>query len=1134
MANPHIKVIMELLDKFSPEADKVGKSSDGLKDKIAGVGKAFAAFAALVGAGAFLKHSIDQARESEDAFTQLKQAVESTGGAAGFTAEQLRDQADALAKLSNFSSAAVQGGLSRLLTYTAIQGDMFKQASQAALDMAQFLKIDVATAAEKVGNALNYPTQSLSSLTKQGFRFTEQQKAQIEHFEKNGEIAKAQAIIMGELELAYGGQAGKAAETFTGRLGQMKKQFDNVADVVGRAIINNDHLNAGMGLVATTLANVAEFIGNNSDAFSELTNRVLVVGKYFYDLGASIVDSLLNKAFAPMIDFVQRNIDKFKEIALIIYDVGKVVLEFAVKIINNVLAPAFGALQLILNPFREFLLNGLVIAFRVVGYTIAELANGIDLVVSAIKIGLGTAMETIGNFATAGKSVLKKFGFDLKEGMAEDMRDAGKAMASEGKAGLEKVNTIAQENLNKLLLGRRKATDEEVMIVSEHNAKMLSDAKGHGKDMVEATTIKTEEQLKAEKKLAEERKKIDDKFRAEQLKVEKEIIGSWNRVFGETLPPLVKKVRDETEKLRETLLETSDEDQMSRIAHLIGKYEELIPLFQRIEDSNEEINKLQTDPQPFKVLQAMAIALRGMREDAEKLPKDSQAYHDALKAIEEQQKKLETAGNALVESEKNKLKVIDTVTGELVTQEELTARIRDRNEETYGQIVNVARGIVGAIDGAKGLGAEMTSLMQNVITIADLVPKISTLGKDGKSIFDATALFGAIGAMTGVLGSIFGDSPADKARKAAIQKNTEALDKLARSNQGLLELNAPGSDIRAAEKILPEYTRLLEMAQNDIRNRDFENAGKRQQQAMGLLMQAGLSKTDIDEMASALGIDLKAAGIGGLKQLLEGLQMISGGSVFGTGFKGEMEQLNRSRDARGEDDAEGLFKGIAGILQGQGLGGNVNSILGGVDFSKASSRKDAADALADIIANSTSEEILAMSGNLSPGEFLDTLQDLIELLREDAENGAPPPPPADPPSEDEEDDFTDVGPAPDGDGIVDAPSADTWKADILASARAREHHQEQMLKVLTDTFVLKSPVAGISILDGNNSSSSSALSNMRTSLVIENINIGSEVDPADAELLVGAAIDGAAAALNRALGDQTRIDEIFIGKASIK
>ena len=96
-----------------------------------------------------VKEFIANTVEAQRSLAQLGAALKSTGGAAGFTLPELVKMSEEMSKLSTFSSEAVQGGLSRLLTYTGLQGPMFKEAARATLDFATALGIDTTSAAER-------------------------------------------------------------------------------------------------------------------------------------------------------------------------------------------------------------------------------------------------------------------------------------------------------------------------------------------------------------------------------------------------------------------------------------------------------------------------------------------------------------------------------------------------------------------------------------------------------------------------------------------------------------------------------------------------------------------------------------------------------------------------------------------------------------------------------------------------------------------------------------------------------------------------------------------------------------------------------------------------------------------------
>lgn len=232
-------------------------------------GKRAGKVAGLVGAGLFAG-IVKQTVDAQNELARLNAVLASTGGAAGKSVGELTGFADALQKVTTFSSGDTQRAMGRLLTYTALTGDMFDKATVATLDMASALGMDVAQAAEKVGNALQYPSVALGSLSKQGFRFTEEQKNLIKKFEATGQIAKAQAIILGELELAYGGSAKAARNTLGGALIALKNAFNDTLTASGES---TKGIVGFINSIAEALPGAGVNIGNGLDIITDQFRR---------------------------------------------------------------------------------------------------------------------------------------------------------------------------------------------------------------------------------------------------------------------------------------------------------------------------------------------------------------------------------------------------------------------------------------------------------------------------------------------------------------------------------------------------------------------------------------------------------------------------------------------------------------------------------------------------------------------------------------------------------------------------------------------------------------------------------------------------------------------------------------------
>lgn len=179
-----------------------------------------------VGLGSIFSKFITETRNSQDEQAQLAAVLRSTGEAAGWTQTQLNQMAGSLAGV--FSEGDINRAQTRLLSYTGVVGEEFPRALQAAIDMAARMGVEVEQAAETVGRALDVPSQGLSSLSKQGFRFTEDQKKLVEQLEKAGKVAEAQAIVLSALESSYGGAAEAARGALGGALKALQNQIDDL------------------------------------------------------------------------------------------------------------------------------------------------------------------------------------------------------------------------------------------------------------------------------------------------------------------------------------------------------------------------------------------------------------------------------------------------------------------------------------------------------------------------------------------------------------------------------------------------------------------------------------------------------------------------------------------------------------------------------------------------------------------------------------------------------------------------------------------------------------------------------------------------------------------------------------------
>lgn len=218
-----------------------GLAKGGLK--LLGTAALAAGAAAGAGLAATLKVGISSLIEHEKADAQTAAALKSTGNAAKVTAQQIRDHASALEKLTGVDDVAIQGAQNLLLTFTNIRNevgrgnDIFTQATEAALDMSVALGTDMSSASIQLGKALNDPIKGVTALQRVGVSFTEAQREQIKAMVESGDVMGAQKLILAELTKEFGGSAEALGETFAGRLDILKAKFEELAEGIAEKVM---------------------------------------------------------------------------------------------------------------------------------------------------------------------------------------------------------------------------------------------------------------------------------------------------------------------------------------------------------------------------------------------------------------------------------------------------------------------------------------------------------------------------------------------------------------------------------------------------------------------------------------------------------------------------------------------------------------------------------------------------------------------------------------------------------------------------------------------------------------------------------------------------------------------------------
>jgi len=263
------------------------KDFGALMDVSKQVGTAFTLMGGAIVGGLGL--AVRESMAAEDSLAQLKAVVESTGGAAGMTVDELNSLAESLSKSTTFSDDAIVSGEALLLTFTNIGKEVFPLATTAMLDMSQAMGQDLKSSAVQIGKAINDPINGLTALTRVGVTFTDQQKEQIRTLQESGNVMGAQKIILAELAREFGGSAAAAAGTLSGQLTILKNDFGNLLEDIANALTGGGGFQGLIAQIRGVVSTMREWINAHPVLTSWIVKIGAAVGGLMFVLGPLLI-----------------------------------------------------------------------------------------------------------------------------------------------------------------------------------------------------------------------------------------------------------------------------------------------------------------------------------------------------------------------------------------------------------------------------------------------------------------------------------------------------------------------------------------------------------------------------------------------------------------------------------------------------------------------------------------------------------------------------------------------------------------------------------------------------------------------------------------------------------------------------
>ena len=251
MAERNLNVRIGVSDAYTQGLNRAERAFNAASGSLATVAKVGAvAAAAALGALTVAAYKAVQAASEVDA-TERKLAA-----ALGYTSQALLDQASALQKVTTFGDDQIVQAQASIAMFIKDE-EQIKKATKATLDFAAAKGIDLATAGDLIAKTLGSSTNALG-------RYGIEVKGAV------GSTERLDSVTRGLAEV-FGGQAAAEAETFGGKLTQLKNSYGDVWEEMGFVITRNQFFVKGLDVITGTFAGLADKIKENRLWLMELT-----------------------------------------------------------------------------------------------------------------------------------------------------------------------------------------------------------------------------------------------------------------------------------------------------------------------------------------------------------------------------------------------------------------------------------------------------------------------------------------------------------------------------------------------------------------------------------------------------------------------------------------------------------------------------------------------------------------------------------------------------------------------------------------------------------------------------------------------------------------------------------------------
>lgn len=422
--NKFVSNIQGQLSKIQKEAKNTGNFFSGLGGNLikafTGLGVLDSASRAIRGIGSALAAPIESAIEAEDALKRFNVSLALTGKFTEETSKAFDEYADSIEKSTKFTAEAVLESASLIQTIGRLEKDTLKRATQASIDLASSLGIDLATASQLVGKAAE---GNVSAFNRYGIAI-KKGKTDTETF----------ANTLSTLEERFKDAALISSQSFSGALFQVKTAFDDLTEEFGKAIVSS----GGFITVIKTITNV----------FKELTPFAEKLAKTLASLFVNFIQLSL-KAAAGFIEFSRIVSESIQSVIIAL----------------NKVFTLFGALgDGLSDVFNTESINKTNKAFEKTSFALLEINQNIE---NAKKTDINKALNDKFKQISDGA---KKTGKTIEDNLVKEVEKLEESLKKVGLSSLQVIEQEANEKkkiLNELYKNRAISSEKFIELESK-------------------------------------------------------------------------------------------------------------------------------------------------------------------------------------------------------------------------------------------------------------------------------------------------------------------------------------------------------------------------------------------------------------------------------------------------------------------------------------------------------------------------------------------------------------------------------------------------------------------------------------------------------------------------------------------